>query len=87
MGYYGGRTQQSNQDLGVTPEGYIKSGNDDYAFVFGAGSTPARCGPGNRWIQAAQGHYYYVQNSYVKLKRIAKTGDTSPILYPRILYV
>ncbi|TQP70814.1 hypothetical protein [Vibrio cholerae] len=83
-GCYGGRTQQSNQDLGLTPEGYIKSGNDDYAFVVGAGSSQARCGVGNHWIQAKQGHTLYVQNSYVKLKRIAKTGDTSPILYPRI---
>ncbi|UTZ36650.1 hypothetical protein HB763_08090 [Vibrio campbellii] len=83
-GCYGGRTLNGNRDLGVTPQGYIKSGNDDYAFVVGNGSTQARCGPGNHWVSAPPTHTHYVPNIYVKLKRIAKTGDTSPIFYPRI---
>ncbi|MBU2899242.1 hypothetical protein [Vibrio hepatarius] len=85
-GCWGGKSNDGqNTVLGSTSQGYIESGNDDYAFIFGnTHSGDARCKPGQTWFPSKPGFDYYVGGHYIKLKRIADTGDTSPLIYPRI---
>jgi len=86
-GCWGGTSSNgANNILGSTNNGYIQSGNDDYAFIFGRTGQGgnAFCAPGRRWLPAGQGHTYYVCDNYLKLVRIAKTGDTTPIQYPKV---
>ncbi|MCD6670746.1 hypothetical protein FLL96_12195 [Vibrio cholerae] len=82
-----GAKSNDGQDtvLDSTTEGYIKSGNDDYVFIFGnTHFGNARCKPGQTWFSSKPGFDYYVSGQYLKLKRIANTGDATPLIYPRI---
>ncbi|HGE6060282.1 TPA: hypothetical protein ACGGS8_003561 [Vibrio cholerae] len=83
-GCWGGKTDQGLL-MDATDEGYIKTGNDDYVIVFGAnGYGNAICESGKPWIGAAGSYDQWIYGHYIKLRRIAKTGDTSPINFPRI---